>query len=1020
MSDDELAAAKRWKFGLEPDALHALIALLDATPGVERVWIFGSRARDDWRARSDIDLAVDAPDFSAIDFLNLQTAVRDLPMVYPVDMVHWQKVTTPEFVAQIERDRQVFWQPRQAAVSLPRALGFDDLKDFQAKSLLKLDAYLAELRSARADSDQALAAMAQVKAMEKMSDAKQSLADFPKAAWQALHDARALPESYAERPHSSRFDGAGRAIPNVCLKVPTGGGKTLLAAASVGKVFEGYLRRSTGLVLWVVPNEAIYRQTLKTLSNRDHPYRQMLNVAGAGRVKILEKDSPLSRLDVESHLCVMVLMLASAARQSKETLRFFRDRGNVQGFLPFEDDIETHWALLADVPNLDVYGSVWADGSGKDSGGMQARQKGSIVKSSLGNVMRLVRPMVVIDEGHHGYTDNALRTIDGFNPSFMLELSATPRVAEVGASGSKATGAVSGSNILVDVRGTDLDAAEMIKLPIHVDVRAWADWQSCLSASVDQLNALARQAEVLKGETARYIRPILLVQVERTGKDQIDSGFIHAQHVREFLAQMGFAETQIREKTSDKDELGDEDLLSPTSQVQVIITKQALQEGWDCPFAYVLCSLAASKGKRALTQLVGRILRLPHVAKTGHEALDACYVFCHDIQTGEVVKAIKLSLETEGMGDLAMAVRGDGGSGSDAAQVRQLTRREGLAHLRLFLPTVTWAEPGQPRRKLVYESDVLARVPWQDLNPDTLAVGWKPSQSLRMSGSEARLMVDLTVLQDVQAPLRRARNESAEALTLDRGQLVRALVDIAPNPWLVWGWVDVVVQRCLQTWAESAVAASAATLIEQLRADLQAWRDTMAQQVFEVLTKEGRIEFRLRADATDYELPSHDEWLQTGKAHKLTRSDGLSDVQKSLLVPALQTPDMNDFEAAFAGYLDEQEALRWWHRNVAKTQYGLQGWRRHKVYPDFVFGFLSEGNDARLVLMETKGLHLDNEDTDYKQALLARLTEAFCDERFAQAGDLALEQDGRTQLECGLVFDRAWRADIDRRFFGQN
>ncbi len=1011
-------------FGLAPELTRQLHAVFDRFAGLERVWVYGSRARGDHRPASDVDLMADAPDWSAQDFTALWAAVDDLRSLRGIDLSHWQSTLSDGFRQQVEKDRQVFWQPRQAAVSLPRALGFDDLKDFQAKSLLKLDAYLAELRTARADSEQALAAMAQVKAMEKMSDAKQSLADFPKSAWQALHDARALPEAYAERPHSSRFDGAGRAIPNVCLKVPTGGGKTLLAAASVGKVFEGYLRRSTGLVLWVVPNEAIYRQTLKTLSNRDHPYRQMLNVAGAGRVKILEKDSPLSRLDVESHLCVMVLMLASAARQSKETLRFFRDRGNVQGFLPFEDDIEAHWALLADVPNLDVYGSVWADGSSNDSGGIHARQKGSIVKSSLGNVMRLVRPMVVIDEGHHGYTDNALRTIDGFNPSFMLELSATPRVAEVGASGSKATDAVSGSNILVDVRGTDLDAAEMIKLPIHVDVRAWVDWQSCLSASVDQLNALARQAEVLQGETARYIRPILLVQVERTGKDQIDSGFIHAQHVREFLAQMGFAETQIREKTSDKDELGDEDLLSPTSQVRVIITKQALQEGWDCPFAYVLCSLAASKGKRALTQLVGRILRLPHVAKTGHESLDACYVFCHDIQTGEVVKAIKQSLETEGMGDLAMAVRGDGGSGPDAPQVRQLTRREGLAHLRLFLPTVTWAEPGQPRRKLVYESDVLARVPWQDLNPETLAVGWKPSQSLhtsdRMSGSEARLMVDLTVLQDVQAPLRRARNESTEPLTLDRGQLVRALVDIAPNPWLVWGWVDVVAQRCLQKWAESVVAASAATLIEQLRVDLEAWRDEMAQQVFEALTKEGRIEFRLRADATDYELPRHDEWLQTGKAHKLTRSDGLTDVQKSLLVPALQTPDINEFEAAFAGYLDEQTALRWWHRNVAKTQYGLQGWRRHKVYPDFVFGFLSEGNDARLVLMETKGLHLDNEDTDYKQALLARLTEAFCDERFAQAGDLALEQDGRTQLECGLVFDRAWRADIDRRFFGQN
>ena len=1007
-------------FGLDSSIAQALRGCFDGFAGIERVWIYGSRARGDHRSSSDIDLMVDAPDWSSNDFSQLWVAVDDMRLLCGVDLTHWQSTLSDGFRGQVEKDRQVFWQPRRAAVSLPRALGFDDLKDFQSQSLDKLDAYLAQLRTARADSEQALNAMAQVKAMEKMADARQALADFPKSAWLALRDAQALPGAYADREHSSRFDGAGRAIPNVCLKVPTGGGKTLLAAASVGKVFEGYLRRSTGLVLWVVPNEAIYRQTLKTLTNRDHPYRQMLNVAGAGRVKILEKDSPLSRLDVDSHLCVMVLMLASAARQSKETLRFFRDRGNVQGFLPGEDDIEAHWALLGDVPNLDVYGSMWEPATPQAPGHAAQHQKGSIVKSSLGNVMRLVRPMVVIDEGHHGYTDNALRTIDGFNPSFMLELSATPRVAQAPASGGKPTTAASGSNILVDVRGTDLDAAEMIKLPIHVDVRAWADWQSCLSASVDQLNALARQADVLQGETARYIRPILLVQVERTGKDQVDSGFIHAQHVREFLAQMGFAETQIREKTSDKDELGDEDLLSPTSQVRVIITKQALQEGWDCPFAYVLCSLAASKGKRALTQLVGRILRLPHVAKTGHEALDACYVFCHDIQTGEVVKAIKQSLETEGMGDLAMSVRGDGGAGPDAPQVRKLARREELAHLRLFLPTVTWHEPGLPRRKLVYESDVLARVPWQDLNPEALAVGWKPSQSLRMGGSESRLMVDLTVLQDVQAPMRRARNEAAEALTLDRAQVVRALVDIAPNPWLVWSWVDAVVQRCLQKWPESVVAASVSTLIEQLRADLEAWRDDTAQQVFEALTQEGRIEFRLRADATDYELPTHDEWLQTGKAHKLTRSDGLSDVQKSLLVPALQTPDMNDFEAAFAGYLDEQAALRWWHRNVAKTQYGLQGWRRHKVYPDFVFGFLSEGNHSRLVLMETKGVHLDNEDTDYKQALLARLTEAFCDERLAQAGGLELDQDGLTQLECGLVFDRAWRADIDKRFFGQN
>ena len=129
---------------------------------------------------------------------------------------------------------------------------------------------------------------------------------------------------------------------------------------------------------------------------------------------------------------------------------------------------------------------------------------------------------------------------------------------------------------------------------------------------------------------------------------------------------------------------------------------------------------------------------------------------------------------------------------------------------------------------------------------------------------------------------------------------------------------------------------------------------------------------------------------------------------------------MNEFEAVFAGYLDEQQALQWWHRNVAKTQYGLQGWKRHKVYPDFVFGFLTLGSDSRVVLLETKGTHLaGNADTQYKQALLGALAEAYCDERFRSAGELALE-GGKIALECDLVFDQAWRGSMDARFFGQD
>ena len=982
-------------FGMEAGSLLAIRRLCEQTPGLSRVWIFGSRSRGDHRERSDIDLVADAPGWSLSDSLAFADALKHLPMVYPVDCSWWQEPgLQPEFVRQVERDRRVLWEPRRHPVQA-QGLGAISLKRFQTETLDTLGRYLDECKRHAAQGE---AAWQSLRATEHMEEAAREASDFPKRAWSALKRASVLPSAYAGHPHSSRFDGAGRAIPNVCLKVPTGGGKTLLAAASVARVFGSYLARHTGLVLWVVPNEAIYRQTFKTLADRDHPYRQMLNVAGAGRVKILDKNSPLTRLDLDSHLCVMLLMLQSAARQSKETLRFFRDRGNVLGFLPREDDIEAHWKLLREVPNLDAYGHFGASAQ-------EARaQKGSIVKSSLGNVMRLVRPMVVIDEGHHAYTENALRTLDGFNPSFMLELSATPRLASARGSGS---------NILVDVRGTDLDDAEMIKLPIKVNVQGWRDWQGCLGAAVRQLDALRHEAQLLKAETARYIRPILLVQVERTGADMRDAGFIHAEDAKAHLLQLGFTERQIAIKTSERNELAQPeniDLLSPACEVRAIVTKQALQEGWDCPFAYVLCALAAGRNPAAMTQLVGRILRLPHVAKTGREALDACYVLCFDADTAQVVRGIKNSLELEGMGDLAGSVCGEGDAASATPPIR-LERRAQFARLRLFLPKVTWVEPGRPRRELVYESDVLAGVAWHALDPARLAHAWAPNAQ---GGRGQRFDIGLEILN--RPALADAGHWTDTDPELDRMRMVRSLLDLAPNAWQVWGWVQSVVERLESSgFAQRTLAGSVDSLIQTLRVDLETERDRLAQAEFERLVDAGRIEFSLRADAADYELPRDAELRLAVAPAPLIRSDATL-AHKSLLEPALLTPDMNRLEAAVGIYLDEQAALRWWHRNVAKTQYGLQGWKRHKVYPDFVFAHLSSDGGERMVLLETKGLHLEGGDTPYKQTLLDRLTRAFRDERFKSAEELALDGTG-ARLVCDLVFDSGWQGVLDQRHF---
>lgn len=981
-------------FGLAPAIRQRLSALFERTPNLQRVWVYGSRARGDYRPESDIDLIVDMPQAAGTEFSRLTNAIDDMDLIYRIDVVRWQDKLDPDFRERIGRDRQLFWEALQPKANI-EAVGATQLKPFQSEVLAQVSRYIDELKKQAAISHRNVE---QLRVMDEMEEETRKAADFPKKTWEALRKASALPPAFADRPYSSRFDGAGNAVPNVCLKVPTGGGKTLLAAASVARVFSGYLGQHTGLVLWVVPNEAIYRQTLKALSDRDHPYRQILNVAGAGRVKILEKASPLNRLDTESNLCVMVLMLQSAARQSKETLRFFRDRGNVLGFLPREDDIEGHWQLLERVPNLDVY-TPFGSSSEADQEAAR-RQKGSIIKSSLGNVMRLLRPMVVIDEGHHAYTENALRTLDGFNPSFLLELSATPRVASDKASGS---------NILVDVRGTDLDQAEMIKLPIHVEVRRWTDWQSCLAASVARLDALQREADVLRGETLRYIRPILLVQVERTGADLRDAGFIHAEDAKAHLLQLGFSEKQIAIKTSEKNDLKapeNIDLLSSNSPIRAIITKQALQEGWDCPFAYVLCALAAGRNMSAMTQLTGRILRMPHVTKTGRAELDACYVFCHEARTAEVVKSIKRSLETEGMEDLLLAVSGDAGD-PDIPEKVNLQRRSEFAGMRIFLPRVTWHEPGHARRELVYESDVLARLDWNQFDTDRLGRDWAPSGKTALGN---RLVYDLSGYRPVADP-------QLGTGVLDRVRLVRALLDLAPNAWRVWDWVHAVISRLKVEYDEDALAQSSDSLTERLRIDIELERDRLAQMVFDDLVAAGRIEFRLRADATDYELPESDALLITGKPRPLMREDGIHPVEKSLLEPALQTSDMNAFEAQFAGYLDERAALRWWHRNVAKAQYGLQGWKRQRVYPDFVFGVQTDGDKTRTVVLETKGMHLaGSTDTAYKQLLLDRLSHAFTDERARTAGELALSMDG-TEIVCDLIFDDAWRGSLERRHF---
>jgi type III restriction enzyme len=847
--------------------------------------------------------------------------------------------------------------------------------DYQDRALSALDDYLAALNAAKANAD-AVAAFAAANPVVRLD-----VPDFARDAWKAMADAGKLPAARANIPHDLRKDGIGRPVPNAVLKVPTGGGKTFLAVQSLSRVFGQYLKKNTGFVLWIVPNEAIYAQTLRHLADRQHPYRAVLDRVSAGRVRIFEKTDRLDKRDIDANLCVMLLMLQSANRETNETLRMFRDRGDVHGFVPPEGEQDKHQDLLRLIPNLDAYGGTLM----------------AMVKESLGNALRITRPVVVMDEGHRATSDLAYRTLYGFNPCFVLELTATPKDVQPRGGRNPAPGRY--QNVLVEVTGKELDREGMIKMPLNLDPRQGTDWRTTLTAALDKLRELADEAAKLRADTNRYIRPIMLVQVERTGKDQRGAGFIHAEDVREWLKTAGFDDAEIAVKTAETNDLSqpeNQDLLSPTNRVRAIITKSALQEGWDCPFAYVLCSLAAQNNLSAMTQLVGRILRQPGAEKTEVPALDECHVITHHAATAEVVDAIKKGLEGDGLGDLVLHVAAsDAAPAADAT--RQINRRAVFNGLDIYLPKVLWIEGGAAR-ELDYETDVLSAIDWRGCNPTTIA----DSIPENASAVEAQLL-RFSLTDDATVPIAsEATVASAETLRFDPTYVTRMISDVVQNPFVGREIVTRVVARLAERGFDAArLGKLAGVILDTLRKGLIKEQDSRAEALFRSGVGGGAIQFRLRMDGNNWRMPMTMETTQPQGARQLLKHNG-GPLQFSLFAPVFEA-DFNTDEQNVAIHLDGEAALKWWHRNVARNQYGVQGWRRHRIYPDFIFAVKRSDGSTRIALLETKGDQLDNLDTAYKRGVLNLVSDAFSWDASIPAGQLALVTNAGETVVCNLI-----------------
>ena len=813
-----------------------------------------------------------------------------------------------------------------------------ELKEYQRGALDALARWLETLENAQRDSETMVEALQQTPIDVPIPD---ELRNYPKTAWQTLKANGGVAATASE--HVDRTDEANRPIPHICFKVPTGGGKTLLAAAALER-----LRWQRGLVLWIVPSKAIYTQTKAALWDKQHPYRKMLNRASAGRVKMLEKEDTFNSDDIANYLCVMLLMLPATNRQrGREFLRMFRDSGRYPSFFPDSDDIFGNTRVLNEYPDLECF------------------MEGGLIKQSLFNVFKLLRPVVVLDEAHKAYgarnreaNEEFAKSINRLDPRIVIELSATPNRGI--------------SNLLVDIEGPDLKKEEMIKLPVQVTSFPNAEWQLTLSQAVDELERLDAEAKSFENSTGRYIRPIAVVRVERTGRDQRDTEHIHAEDVREYLIQLGLPPSAIRVKSAENDELGRENLLSEFSQVRWIITKSALMEGWDCPFAYLLVMLDNTQAQRAITQLVGRVMRQPHALLTGKESLDQCYVYCNNADVGTVVTQVKNGLESEGLTGLGNEVMGasDSRQGSELQEIQHQTvqRREQFQGQEIYLPVVRHRD-GDKWIQLNYQAHILPHIDWSAIEPPD------PQASAPQSIRRQSATVDVGEV----APVFHTEQEPYIDRTVSISDLARRLSDIMPNLWQAARIAQQMHERLRaagETEADIYDRRSYLTYI--LREHVKSEVETQAEQVFRRKLDQDEIRFDLETQEPNYRMVDTYK-IQVGSTDRQLERYS-EPVQLSLFEKVFEQQFDSELEKNFAYYLDEERALQWWHRVAARQrgEYYLQGWKRGRIYPDFVAMTNEVAGVTRVLIFDTKGEHLaGNLDTEYKQKVLETLEGVF-------------------------------------------
>lgn len=779
-------------------------------------------------------------------------------------------------------------------------------------------------------------------------------------------------------------------VPEVCLKVPTGGGKTFLAANAIKTIYDSMPVRQAKAVVWLVPSDAILNQTYAALSNPDHPYRQKIDVDFSGAVEVYSKMKLLNGQNfnptvVTEQLSIFVLSYDSFRTSKKDGRKAYQENGNLS---PFSRIMPDKSVLLKDVD-----------------------------ETALIQVIRCLNPVVIVDESHHAESKLSKEMLENFNPCFVLDLTATPK---------------KDSNVISFVDAAQLKKANMVKLPVIVYNRKSQD--DVYSDAIHIRQKLEEQAQLEQAVSGRYIRPIVLFQAQaNTGADSTTY-----EKIKSTLIERGIPKEHIAIKTADKDELKNVDLKSPACLIRYIITVNALKEGWDCPFAYVLATVANRTSSVDVEQILGRVLRLPDAAKNQNPILNMSYVITSSTDFSRTLEKVVVGLNNAGFSskdyrakDMEPAPQFPENHDPMQLEIQTIPTAPETESENTSIPTVSWEKtswddiPSTPVENPVDEllsaaiaqgeayENTLASAEMTAVDMAPMEVRDKMNQ-FRMNDCFAEeaaalrfpqfmLQVPPSLFHDSDTVLLekehlsegftlRDKDVQIDFATLE-AEMARVDVDdgteSAPKVWKINGADNIYLKEWFQSRPpEHQVHLCKNTIkkrISKINCINDKELDDYIDRVVNLLSTDQLAQLRqspyLYAQKVEEKVKSllaiHQEnlfdlWLEQGiivcqpnyQLKSVISPVSFTKTYPHSLYSAEE--DFNDYERKIVWELSSKPNVKWWHRNISRLGFCING--SIHAYPDLIVMTTS----GKLLMIEAKGDHLDNDESKAKAKLGAQ------------------------------------------------